>query len=249
MDKRPPSLRLRRVNMQRVSSANQRILRRAQDNVSESADEQKLVLASGSPRRKEILELLGLQFEIAESLFDEDLVKCDDPTELVEELALQKALSVAKRYPDAMIVGGDTTVDLDGESLGKARTAKEAKEIFGRLLGRSHRVVTGVAVVDSLTGESRVGSEVGVVTFRVASGEELDKYAAKESNWQGFAGAYALQGGASKFAVAQTGKLSAIIGLPVELTAGLLEELGVQVEVDPRQVEVGLHGMKVGIPK
>jgi septum formation protein len=208
---------------------------------------QKIVLASGSPRRKEILELLGLEFEIAESLYDEDLIQTEDPVELVEELALQKALAVAERYPDAIIVGGDTTVYTGKEWLAKASTKVEAKAMFGKLLGRTHEVVTGVAVVNSLTGESYVGHEMGEVTFRQGSEEELNNYVENEKNWRGFAGAYALQGGAAPFALSQTGKLSAIIGMPVELLTELLEQAGVIVEVDPCEIEDNLHGMKVGI--
>lgn len=212
----------------------------------------RIILASGSPRRKEILELLGIEFEIAESLFDEDLIKTSDPVELVEELALQKALAVAQRFPDAIIVGGDTTVALrqaQGKLFiyGKAGSKTEAKEIFGQLLGKTHEVITGVAVVNSLTGESFVGHEVGVVTFREGTTAELDQYAEGEKNWRGFAGAYALQGGAAPYMMSQTGKLSAIIGLPVELTVHLLEQAGVIVEVDPVEIEQSLHKLRVGI--
>lgn len=206
-----------------------------------------IVLASGSPRRKEILELLGLDFEVAESLFDEDLIKTDDPVELVEELALQKALKVAEHYPDSIIIGGDTTVTLGLGWLGKANTRDEAKTMFGSLLGKTHEVVTGVAVVNSLTKESVVGHEVGKVSFRQATELELDKYVADPKNWRGFAGAYALQGGAAPFALNQTGKLSAIIGMPVELTASLLEQMGVVIEVDPKEVEESLKGLRVGL--
>lgn len=209
---------------------------------------QKVVLASGSPRRKEILELLGLDFEIAESLYDEDLIKTDDPVELVEELALQKALTVAERYPDAIIIGGDTTVTFGtGGWIGKADNKEQARAIFGSLLGRSHQVVTGVAVVNSLTLEQYVGHEYGSVTLRAGSSQELDDYAQNEKNWRGFAGAYALQGGAAPFALGYTGKLSAIIGLPVELTCELLEQAGVVVETDAQEVEQSLYDMKVGL--
>ena len=208
---------------------------------------QQIILASGSPRRKEILELLGLDFEISESLYDEDLIQTDDPVELVEELALQKALAVAKRYPDALIIGGDTTVTFGSGWIGKAETTEAAREMFAQLLGKTHTVVTGVAVVDSLTGAQYVGHETGTVTFRAGTPEELDRYVAAEKNWRGFAGAYALQGGAAPFALSQGGKLSAIIGLPVELTAELLLQAGLELDVDPKEVEEQLYGMKVGI--
>lgn len=216
---------------------------------------QKIILASGSPRRKEILELLGLEFEVVDSGYDEELIKTDDPVELVEELALQKALKVAERYPDAMVIGGDTTVTLGTHSTGsgqagwiaKANTKEEAREMFKGLLGKTHQVLSGVAVVNSLTGEQFVGHEIGSVTLREGTESELDEYVSNEKNWRGFAGAYALQGGAAPFALNQTGKLSAIIGMPVELTVSLLEQGGVVVEVDPIEVELSLHGMKVGI--
>jgi septum formation protein len=210
---------------------------------------QKIILASGSPRRKEILELLGLEFEVVDSGYDEDLIKTNDPVELVEELALQKALSVAKRYPDAVIIGGDTTVTFGEGWIAKAHTKDEARVMFAGLLGKTHQVVTGVAVVNSLTGESFVGHEIGDVMLRSGTKAELDTYVSNEKNWRGFAGAYALQGGASPFALNQTGKLSAIIGMPVELTCELLEQAGVVVEVDPVELEQSLYGMKIGLEK
>lgn len=208
---------------------------------------QKIVLASGSQRRKEILELLGLEFEVAESFYNEDLIQTDDPVELVEELALQKAQAVAKRYPDAIIIGGDTTVTFGTGWMGKVSTKDEARAMFGALLGKTHRVVTGVAVVNSLTSESYVASEEGVVTFLQATQEELNRYVDKEANWRGFAGAYAIQGGARTFVAHQTGVLSAILGMPVELTCFLLEQAGVTVDVDSAQVEQSLQNKKVGI--
>ena len=208
---------------------------------------QKIILASGSPRRKEILELLGLDFMVVESGYDEDLINTSDPIELVEELSLQKALKVAEDYPDAIIIGGDTTVTFGEGWIAKASTKAEAREMFVGLLGKTHQVITGIAVVNSLTGEQFVGHEEGSVVFREATERELDEYVSNENNWRGFAGAYALQGGAAPFALNQTGKLSAIIGMPVELTCELLEEAGVLVEVDPVEVELSLHGMKVGI--
>lgn len=208
---------------------------------------QKIILASGSPRRKEILELLGLDFEVVESLYDEDKIVTDDPVDLVEELAIQKAFTVAERYPDAIIIGGDTTVDVGGEILAKAGSKTEAAEMMRKLLGTTHRVVTGVAVTNSLTGETFVGHEEGFVTFRTATFHEIEEYAGNEKNWRGFAGAYALQGGAEPFALNQTGKLSAIIGMPVELTCHLLEQAGVVVDVDARAVEDSLHDEHKGL--
>ncbi len=184
---------------------------------------------------------------MVDSGYDEDLITTTDPVELVEELALQKALAVAQQYPDAIIIGGDTTVTFGEGWIAKANGKEEAREMFKGLLGKTHQVVTGVAMLNSLTGEQFVGSENGSVTLREGTESELEAYVANEKNWRGFAGAYALQGGAAPFALNQTGKLSAIIGMPVELTCDLLEQAGVVVEVDPIGVELSLHGMKVGI--
>lgn len=208
---------------------------------------QRIILASGSPRRKEILELMGISFEVVESFYNEDLIKTEEPEELVEELALQKALVVAERYPDAIIVGGDTMVVLEDEILGKAETREEARRIFGKLLGKTHKVMTGVAVINSLTNERYGGSEEGIVRFREARGQELEEYVENEKNWRGFAGAYALQGGASPFVNEQSGKLSTIVGLPIELTGELLEMAGVVVDVDLQELEHSLYGKRVGI--
>lgn len=215
---------------------------------------QKIILASGSPRRREILKLMGIEFEVAESFFDEEKIKTNDPVEMVEELAIQKTLTVANRYPDAIIIGGDTTVYIPdendgGEILNKANSAEEAMGMLRKLLGKTHKVYSGVCVTNSLTSESFVGSEVGEISFRSASEKEINEYGKNEKNWRGFAGAYALQGGAAPFALNQSGKLSAIIGLPVELTAYLLEQAGVIVEEDARQIEDSLYTVntRVGI--
>lgn len=208
---------------------------------------QKIVLASGSPRRREILKLLGLEFEVAESLFNEDLVRTDDPIEMVEELSMQKTLTVAERYPDHIIIGGDTTVFTGEEILNKATKAEEARMMIRKLLGRTHAVYSGVAVTNSLTNETFVGHEEGQITFRSATEEEIEKYGRNEKNWRGYAGAYAMQGGAKSFVISQTGKISAIIGLPVELTVHLLEQAGVIVEVDPRDIEESLKSENEGV--
>ncbi len=197
----------------------------------------RIILASGSARRKEILELLGLEFEVVESGYDEGLIKTNDPVELVEELALQKALSVAKQNDDAIVIGGDTTVYVAGELVGKPTNKKDAERIIRLLSGTTHMVVTGVAVVNSLTGDQVVGHEEGWVRFRELTNEEIEKYVESEV-WRGFAGGYAIQGAAAPFVSEQTGSLSAIIGMPVVLITDLLEQMGVGVEVDPIELEL-----------
>lgn len=207
---------------------------------------QRIILASGSPRRKEILELLGLTFEVVDSGYDEEIIKTDDPVELVEELALQKALKVAKQYPDVIVIGGDTTVYVMGEVVGKPKDKKDAERIMRLLSGTEHLVVSGVAVVNSLTGEQVVGHEKGWVRFKTLTKEEIAKYV-ESLIWRGFAGGYALQGAAAPFVTEQTGSLSAIVGMPIVLTADLLEQMGVEVETNPEELELEIRNQKIGI--
>lgn len=207
---------------------------------------QKIILASGSARRKELLERLGVEFEIFESQYDESKIKTDDPVELVEELAIQKAMSVANQYDDALIIGGDTTVYVAGEMIGKPVDKKDAERMLRLLSGTTHMVVTGVAVVNSLTGDQVVGHDEGFVRFRELTDDEIKKYVDSEI-WRGFAGGYALQGAAAPFVSDQTGSLSAIIGFPLTLVADLLEQMGAYVEVSPEEVELSIRDEKIGI--
>lgn len=213
----------------------------------------KIILASGSPRRKEILELLGIEFEVRESGFDEESVKCDDPEELVKELALQKVLTVARELEgqDVLVIGGDTVVSVDlgegkREILSKAYSDKEAREIIEKLSGKEHRVMSGVALIDNSTGEEYSSVDVSKVKFIDISEDIIDKYV-NSGKWRGFAGAYALQGEAAMFVEGYEGKLSTIIGMPITETVELLEKAGVVVGVDPRELEEKIKEMRIGL--
>lgn len=207
-----------------------------------------IVLASGSPRRKEILALLGLEFVVMESGFDEESVKSDDPRELVEELALQKALAVREKLGDdardTVIVGGDTVVHLNGEIQSKLESEAEAKRVIGLLSGKEHEVFSGVAVVSE--EEQYVESDVARVKFLDLSDIKINEYV-KGGKWRGFAGGYALQGAAAELIEGYDGRLSTIIGMPVEIVTDLLECVGVNVHGNPVEVEEIIRGMKVGL--
>lgn len=207
---------------------------------------QQIILASGSPRRQEILEKLGVEFEVVESGYDESKIKTEDPVELVEELALQKALEVGKQFDDAIVIGGDTVVYVAGEVVGKPKNKKDAERMLKLLFGTTHMVVTGVAVVNTLTGDSVVGHEEGFVRFRELTPVEFKQYL-DSGIWEGFAGGYAIQGAAAPFVTDQTGSLSAIIGFPITLVADLLEQMGVGVEVSPEELEIEIRDQKIGI--
>ncbi|KKU43138.1 MAG: septum formation protein Maf [Microgenomates group bacterium GW2011_GWA1_46_7] len=198
---------------------------------------QRIILASGSARRRELLGRLGVEFEVKESGYDETGIKTDDPAELVTELAIQKALAVAKLETDALIMGGDTIVVVKGEIVGKPKDEADAERMLRLLSGTKHQVISGLALVNSLTGDQLAGHEEGGVKFKELTEAEINKYV-KSGMWKGFAGGYAIQGAAAPFIVEQTGSLSAIVGFPVVLATELLEQMGVMVEIDPIELEI-----------
>ncbi len=188
-----------------------------------------LILASTSPRRKELLSWLGVNFKVVPSHFDESWQRFDDPVLVVEELALAKVRSVA-RYLESeeeryLILGGDTLIEEGGEIFGKAKTEVELKRMLKRLSGRKHRVLTGIALVDTWSGEERVASEESWVKFIELTEELIERYL-KLPVWRGKAGGYAIQQDPLGFVESFEGNLSNIIGLPFGLTKSLLEEMG-----------------------
>jgi len=183
-----------------------------------------LVLASASPRRRELLSHLGLAFEIFRPDVDETPGPGEGAAALVERLAREKARAGAKAFPQALVVGADTLVSLPaGELFGKPRDASDAKRMLRALSGRTHEVRTGIAVVGP--GASRAQVVTAQVRLRplsdpeiawyVSTGEPLDK-----------AGAYAVQGKAAAFVQAIDGSWSNVVGLPLAELTVLLAELG-----------------------
>ncbi|HWV58515.1 MAG TPA: nucleoside triphosphate pyrophosphatase [Longimicrobiales bacterium] len=183
-----------------------------------------LVLASRSPRRVELLRMLGLTFETIPSNVDESVRPGETAKAHVERLAREKASSVARRRPDALVIGSDTVVVLDEEVLGQPRDEEEAVDMLLRLAGREHRVETGVAVA-APGGDIRSAVETVRVRFRafdrrtateyVATGEPLDK-----------AGAYGIQGYGSTIVESIEGDFFAVMGLPIVRMMELFRSLG-----------------------
>lgn len=137
-----------------------------------------LILASQSPRRKELLSLYTTDFTVCVSDFDEDVVTADTPTRLVEQLARGKCLAVAKEHPGAVVLGCDTVVDVNGEVFGKPHSPDDARRMLRALSGATHYVHTGVCVSDGTRTESFV--DTCKVTFFPLSEEEIERYAATE---------------------------------------------------------------------
>lgn len=151
-----------------------------------------LILASHSPRRRKLLAQLGLDFEVHPSDLDENATNHRLPEQLVEQLALEKARAVAARFPEALTLGADTIVVLDGDVLNKPADEAEARTMLRRLSGRTHTVYTGVALVHPASRREIVDYEATQVTFAPLTDAEIDAYVATGSPLDK-AGAYGIQ--------------------------------------------------------
>ena len=186
-----------------------------------------LVLASASPRRADLLREAGILFRVAPAHIDEAVRVGESPEAYVERLAREKAEAVHTASPGAFVLGADTTVVVDDTILGKPVDGAEAARMLELLAGRSHRVLTGVALLGpaDFTRAAVVSTNVTFsrlsdadIAWYVGTGEPLDK-----------AGAYAIQGGASRFVERIDGSFSNVVGLPMEVVGTWCREAGIQV--------------------
>lgn len=178
----------------------------------------RLVLASSSPRRRELLRQLGVRFEVRAAHVDETPRPNEPPVAYVERLAREKALAVAR--PDEIIIGADTTVVLDGEILGKPEDEDDARRMLRNLSGRTHAVLSGVALVSD--GRIDAAVETTTVTMTELDDRSIEWYLATGEPFDK-AGAYALQGAGGVFVTSVTGSVSNVIGLPLSVVRSLAE--------------------------
>lgn len=189
----------------------------------------RFILASSSPRRSDLLAQIGLRFEVVPSQFDESQVDASDPAELVRSLAREKAGAVAAAVEgEALVLGADTIVLLNGEVLGKPRDKDEACSMLARLAGCTHRVLTGVAVIRKPDGPVLVQHEETHVTMRALTPGQIDAYVASGEPMDK-AGAYAVQGLGSVLVERIQGDYFNVVGLPLPRLARMLESLGLDV--------------------
>lgn len=180
-----------------------------------------LILASGSPRRKELLDAMGLSFSVDVSDADESF--SGTPEEMVLELSRRKAQAVASRHENAIILAADTIV-YGQKVLGKPHSAEEARDMLGELSGCWHRVYTGVTMLDTRNGRVLSRADVTRVHFVPLTQEDIDAYVATgETNDK--AGAYAIQGRGGMFIDRIEGSYSNVVGLPMALVRSMLMEL------------------------
>jgi septum formation protein len=194
-----------------------------------------LVLASTSPRRKDLLALLQVPFTVAEPRFEERIHADLPPEAQARTFALGKARSVSSRCPDSVVLGSDTLVAVGEVVLGKPADRAMAKAMLRRLRGREHRVCTAVA----LYGAGGMLQDVVLDTVRVWMNAfpdaELDAYL-EGREWQGKAGAYSIQGQGGQLIERIEGDYTTAVGLPLRLTAALLVKHGFTVPVDVEQL-------------
>ena len=183
----------------------------------------RLLLASGSPRRREILASLGVTFDVKSADVDESLLPGESAPDAAERLAREKAAAVASDERGAVVVAADTIVVVNGEAFGKPRDRVEAAAMLRRLQGRRHDVVTGVAV--AANGALFSGRETTAVFFAPMSDREIDAYVAMGEP-DDKAGAYAVQGIGGLFVERVEGSPSNVVGLPVRLLGRLLDAAG-----------------------
>lgn len=187
----------------------------------------RIVLASGSPRRKELLEMLGLEFEICPARGEESVQEGLSPEETVISLASEKAREVSARFPgDTVVIAADTVVCAEGELLGKPRDRADAVRMLKLLSGRSHYVYTGVCVMCG--GVSLAEAEATEVRFRAVSDEEINAYA-DTGEPMDKAGAYGIQGKASVLIEGINGDYYNVMGLPLCRLGGILKTIGVHL--------------------
>jgi len=187
----------------------------------------RLILASASPRRVELLARLGLVADAVDPAdVDEAWTPGERPGPHAARLAALKAATVATRHPDAIVLAADTVVAVGRRVLPKAETEAEARSCLALLSGRRHHVFTGVTVVCDGTARHRLSESL--VTFKRFDAREIDAYL-KTGEWHGKAGGYAIQGYAEAFVRSCAGSWSGIVGLPLFETRALLRSAGLDV--------------------
>jgi len=184
-----------------------------------------VILASASPRRKQLLAEAGYQFMVVRPDIDESAFPAKDieACKYAERLALAKAKYVAEKHPDFLVIGADTVVDFQGQIIGKPVDDKEAEQITKKLFSRPHKVITGIAIVRLSDGIELSESDTTTIYPKRLTSEQIVEHIKSES-WRDKAGAYAIKENGDEFVERIEGSLTNVIGLPMELLGRLLEK-------------------------
>ncbi len=186
-----------------------------------------IILASSSPRRRELLTQAGIPFTVMPGGVDEGRAKLSGtPWQKAEQLARMKAEDVAKQVDKGIVLGADTIVVCDEEIFGKPADEAHARRMLEHLSGRIHLVITGIALMNAETGDIKSGHEITKVRFAELTKDEIEAYL-KTGEHLGKAGAYGIQGKAALFVKSLNGCYSNVVGLPLQRLYRMLAEIGV----------------------
>lgn len=195
----------------------------------------RLVLASTSPRRRELLALLGVAFDVCPPAFEERAITGLSPSEQVARFALEKARSVARARRADLVLGCDTVIESDGRLLGKPRDLEEARAMLTSLAGRSHVVRTAVAFCSQARGIESVEVATTRVWMKAETDQALERYLATRESL-GKAGAYSIQGLGGELVERIDGDYTTVVGLPLQIAARLLASVGYPVPQDVEEL-------------
>jgi len=182
----------------------------------------KVILASASPRRKEILQNTKLNFDIQKSDIEEVILENESPEDMVVRLAYEKAFDVAKRNTDRLVIGADTIVALDNEVLGKPKDQNEAYQMIKRLSNKTHKVITGISLINLKENKIIKDYVVSFVTFKDLSEDSIKDYINTNESLDK-AGAYGIQGYGALLVKNIQGDYFNIVGLPISRLSDLLK--------------------------
>lgn len=187
----------------------------------------KIILASKSPRRRELLTQMGLVFSVQTAHVEENLLT-QDCRQAVKELAIRKAAPVAKQLDKGLVIGADTIVVIEDEILGKPKSVQDAERMLKKLSGNQHRVLTGLAVIDAGTEMIRATWEETKVNFRILGEENIKNYI-KTGEYHDKAGGYGIQGKGALLVSGIEGCYFNVVGLPITRLAMILEDFHIKV--------------------
>jgi len=187
-----------------------------------------IILASASPRRKELLEKIGLRFKVEPSNYEEDMRSELEPHEFARKISLEKAKVVASKHKNAIVIAADTFIIFGGQILGKPHTEKEARKMLETISGKPHSVITGFSIIDTGTSKTLSKSVETKIYIRKLTLAEIDAYV-KSKEPLDKAGAYAIQGLGAVFVEKIEGDYFNVIGLPLSALTEALKEFGISV--------------------
>jgi nucleoside triphosphate pyrophosphatase len=186
-----------------------------------------IILASGSPRRKELLARMGVEFTVMPSDFDEYLDHDRPPAEVAAELGLGKARAVARKHPDALVLGSDTIVTIGGRQLAKPEDINDARAMLRAHAGQAAIVSTSIIVICMALGMEDIAVDETVVQFKPYDAAATEQYLAI-GDWHDKAGGWGIQSGAAPLISHIVGNYDTVVGLPTQLLADMLRKHGVK---------------------